>query len=143
MNFKIKKLSTDDERAFIVKYWLDSYKATSRIARMIAPKVFYKWHKKLVLSSLDKWNTILVVDESDPDLMIGFMNYTETKDAFYVNFVLVKESFRGFGLGRKMFNHAMEGTALDKVLVLIHQGDLLGLSKGFKEVIFNPYIAPN
>jgi GNAT superfamily N-acetyltransferase len=144
--FKIKLLETDSERAFITKYWLDSYHSSAPIAKMIAPKVFFKWHKKKVIDSLDRWNTLLLCDDTDPDLLIGFMNYKESDSACYINYILVKESFRGNKLGKMLFNEAFEidGNAvvrsIGKPLVMTHQGKLFGLTKYFNEVIFNPYL---
>ena len=143
--FNLKSPDTDEERLFLVKYWLDSYKNTSPIAKMIAPKVFYKWHKKAVIHALDNRETILLVDSGDINHIIGFINFYSSDSACYINYILIKEKFRKIGLARELVVSAFEipshvPKCMNKPLVLTHQGNLRGLTKYFTEVIFNPYL---
>jgi len=100
----------ENDRNFIFSKWLKNYKFSSRFAKRIKNDVFYKWHQLILENILARPSCSIVIAHptDDPDVNLGFICFETIEDLKVIHYVFVKPEFRNFGLGRTLYNHAMD-----------------------------------
>lgn len=103
------RFAQDSDKNFIFSKWLKNYKFSSRFAKRIKNDVFYKWHQLILENILSRPSTTVLIAHPDdePDVNLGFICYEDINDTKIIHYIFVKPEFRNFGLGRTLYNHAM------------------------------------
>jgi hypothetical protein len=103
------RLANLTDKNFIFSKWLKNYKFSSRFAKRIKNDVFYKWHQLILENIMARPSCSVVIAHpiDDPDVNLGFICYENQNDTKIIHYVFVKPEFRNFGLGRTLYNHAM------------------------------------
>lgn len=99
---------------FIMSKWLKNYKFSSRFTKKIKPDVYYKWHHLLIENIMGRsTSTILIANPIDePDVNLGFICFETMGSDKIIHYAFVKPEFRNFGVGKRLFNKAMDGKQL-------------------------------
>jgi len=107
IEISIREFNANDLN-FILSKWLKNYKFSSRFAKNIKPDIYYKWHHMILDNIMARPScTILIANPTDePDVNLGFICY-ETTDTKVIHYAFVKPEFRNFGIGKRLFHHAM------------------------------------
>ena len=135
---KIRPAKTKSEIDFIISYWLDFYRKSSKFARELAPSVYFKEHKGRASTAIKSGVALVLYDPQDPDFLIGFIVGVNAAHLGMdiLHMVFIKEPFRGHGLGQKLMKEFSSGGTK---LIITHQGNILGLRNSYKELVYNPY----
>lgn len=106
----VRDLIPSDDSAFVIDSWLRSYYGHSYFAQEISKAMFFKNHAEVVKRFLLRGSVKLAVKREDPDVILGYIAFEKNK----VHYVYIKESFRGFGLCRKLLqeNNFFDGTTI-------------------------------
>lgn len=101
--------ANENDKNFIFSKWLKNYKFSSRFAKRIKNDVFYKWHQLILENILRRPNTHVIIAHptDEPDVNLAFICYEVVDDTKVIHYVFVKPEFRNFGLGRTLYNYAL------------------------------------
>ena len=89
---------------FIFNSWLKSYKY-SLFARTITNTIYFSEHHKLIEKLLKSNETIVACNPNDPEQIYGYVNAGRIGGVFCLNYIYVKQSFRGLGIGKSLLNY--------------------------------------
>lgn len=104
-----------DERNFLVKSWVDSYR-DSAVAHSLADGLYTERWSELAmhlahialsdvpLSETTALEALVLADESAPDVVVAWLLHEKQT----LHYVFVREDFRRLGYARKLLQHASE-----------------------------------
>lgn len=105
---------TADDIPFLYDSWLNSYRDSPFFSKKIRSSIFFKFHRKIVSKLLEKSQVIIAAAKEDPDIIIAYIVFDETKRILH--YVYVKEPFRHLGIASKLLDIA----ALHKMELATH-----------------------
>lgn len=91
----------EDSNLFLSS-WLKSFRQ-SEFARDMKNPVYFSGHEKLIKKALSRSNTICAVNPEDHAHVFGWISFEQLSPYSILHYLYVKEKFRGFGIGRKLF----------------------------------------
>ncbi len=120
-----------EDESFILDSWLKSYYGASFFTVKIPKSVFFSHHSRLIKKLLVTSRIRLAVDPQDLGIIAGYIVYEPDK----IHYLYVKESLRGFGIGKKLLS---EANLFDrtKITHLTKKGRKIQLKMGF---VYAPY----
>lgn len=97
-----------EDRPFILNSWLNSYFDGSSFARLIPRSVFFPFHKRLILSLLDRASVtgLVVTSKEDPELLYGYGIFELLPDYQVVHYLYVKRAFGKLGIASQLVDDA-------------------------------------
>lgn len=96
-NLQIRKAKSKDV-AYITNSWLHSYRHSVR-NKGVPKKEYYYYHHKKLEDVLPRATTLVLVNENDPDQILGYICYERaSNDVIVIHYIMLKGIFRGNGL---------------------------------------------
>jgi GNAT superfamily N-acetyltransferase len=132
MAFKLRKLDeAKGDLDFVVKYWLDSYRAVGWLGQNVRARFYGKYHKQLIEQAIKDCQTVVLEDEKVSGLLIGFINYAPES---MINYYYIKKDFRGKGLEEELIK-----LAIGKATEIFFTHEINYLKNIDVNYNFNPY----
>lgn len=126
------------DRALILNAWLKSYRRAF-CTEGITNTIFYAEHHEVAKSILDRGCVIIACDDTDPNVIIGFIAAEVVDVALVVHYVYVKNSFRGFGIGKLLYE-TLKAQENPEIIYASHMTDNVSRAAKRREIIYNPYL---
>lgn len=89
---------------FILSSWLKSFR-DSEFAKEMSNAVYFAGHQRLVKDAIARSRIVVAVNPGDPRQIYGWICFEQKGDYQVLHYFYVKEIYRGFGLGTKLFNY--------------------------------------
>lgn len=97
--------SNSSDMPFIYSSWLKTYKFSSPFTKRIKSSIFFQKHHDLIEDAVNRGMEIFVACPKDgEETIIGYMAIERDKNA--INFVYIKDPFRGFGIARLLYEES-------------------------------------
>lgn len=99
--------------AFILDAWITNYQRSREVADLV-PSVYCPAQRTQILRLLRAGKAVVAFNRDRPDQLFGFIAYERDDNAkvVVVHYVYAKKTFRGFGIGARLVDHAVRGTEL-------------------------------
>ena len=136
---RLRKANQEDVN-FIFNAWLKSYKF-SYFARNITNTIFFAEHHKIIERLLKSYDTIVACNDSDPTQIYGFINAGSTEGIFTLNYVYVKQAFRGLGIAKVLFN-AFDPD-ITTASIYTHHARIADRLSAKYNLVYHPYVMIN
>lgn len=141
------RLMNKDDIPFVTKSILMSYRAGCRHIRAINKDSYLRGHNQLILKLLshESTETMILADDKDDSLILGFISYSKIGKANVLNYLYVRNDFRESGIASVLLKEWREKQILDPAcLVMSHLTDNIKPARfkklGFEKVYYDPYI---
>ncbi len=126
------------DHAFILNAWLKSYRKAFP-TEGITNTIYYAEHHEIIKSILDKGNVIIACDDTNPDVIVGFIAAEVVDVALVIHYAYVKNSFRGYGIAKLMYD-TLAAPENPEITYCTHLTDPISNACKRREIIFNPYL---
>jgi GNAT superfamily N-acetyltransferase len=102
-----------DDASFVLSSWLKSFfrhrSAWQSMVRL-TERQYFKGHHELLRWIITRSETVVACPADDPGLICGWCCYQPLTPVCVVHYVYVKDKYRGFGIGRQLFEAATAGS---------------------------------
>lgn len=126
------------DRALILNAWLKSYRKAFA-AEGISNTIYYAEHHEVARSILERGCVVVACDDTNPDVIIGFIAAEVVDEALVIHYLYVKNSFRGFGIGKLLYE-TVRAQENPEIVYCTHMTDQVAKPAKRREVIYNPYL---
>jgi hypothetical protein len=89
--------ASPEHRPFVVGTWMKAMRRAPEFVYM-SDDTYYNWARKHVSFYVEQNPTLVALDPEDLDIVIGFLNYTDTT----CNFTYIRKDFRGNGIYKRL-----------------------------------------
>ena len=101
--------ATGADANFVLSSWLKSFFRNRQmwVPLPLAEHEYFHGHHRLLEKLLQRASVVVACDQQDPSQILGWLCYEmirEPKEILVVHFVYVKSAYRGFGVGRQLWN---------------------------------------
>lgn len=90
---------------FLYSTWLNSYRCDSKIGKSTKKSVYFGEYYSVVDSILEKAKTLIACLSEEPNVIVGFLVF----EPQVLHYCFTKESFRGLGVARSLYDRAFGG----------------------------------
>lgn len=103
---KIRQANAED-----ISFVLNSYYLCARNSSPyshVPNDVFSTYYNPILISTISKSNTLIACNDSDPDVILGYIVYAHLTEASIptIHMLYVKKAFRSMGIARALFKEA-------------------------------------
>lgn len=133
LKIKIRQYK-DLDKDYIIKTWLDSNYKNTDACNTIKKSVYYTNHNIIINRIFDDCVKVIACDDTDEDLILGWLVGELKKDCDVLHFLYVRKEFRRKGVGRLLFKNFSTCNSV----VTSHHGRISPSIVG-DSVTFNPY----
>jgi ribosomal protein S18 acetylase RimI-like enzyme len=122
--------------SFIYDSWLKCYKHDSAIGKACRSRIFFDNYKLTIDYLLNHPHTkvLIACNPDERDVLYGYLVCTKGT----LHFSLVKEAFRGLGIGRSLFNAAFSNP--NSVICSHKTFSVEKIFHTHKQLEFNPFV---
>lgn len=130
------RAACNDDLNFILNSWLKSNRKTHKTES----KVYYEYYSQVVIELLRRSQTLVVVQEEYPDIIVGYLCFEYTRSIPTLHYLYVKELWRNRGVAQMLLNSVLSSP--NQLCICTHQtpASKKYLSDRYKSSIYNPYI---
>lgn len=101
MNDVVLRPARSGDAGFLCSSWLHSFRDSCMVWG-VGNDTYYNRHHAVISNLVTRGVTLLAVLESDPDHILGFINYEVWQGKLVFHYVFVKPLFRKMGLAKMM-----------------------------------------
>ncbi len=123
---------------FITSSWLKSNRH-GYMVRSVPNNIYYYNHHKILEELLPRSVVLVACNAEDPDQILGWMCAEVVDTAMVIHYVYVKQSFRKFGIAKRIVN-LMKTTEDPPAVMATHSNPEVRDLLKEKNIIYNPYI---
>lgn len=126
---------------FLTSTWLKSYRDAPAV-RGVPNRVYYYYHHKVLEALLTRCTVMVACYDHTPDQILGYVCAELFDSALVVHYVYTKQTFRGFGVARKLVKHLIDAEKPPAVLYTHKTKDVFPIERKMKGEgwIFHPYM---
>lgn len=99
--WKIRRAKQGDHN-LILSYWLNSFYHGSALTGAMSRDAFYKPHEILIKRALIDGVALVACDPLDEEIIYGFIVGKNGPYHDILHYIMVKESFQGFGIAKEL-----------------------------------------
>ena len=142
--FQYRSFNSSGDTDFLFSSWLHSYRNATKEwpwFEKLGNELFYTTQKKRIEKVMEEATVLVICNPEDESQIFGYIVFEKNDRQFVLHYMYMKQSYRGFGLGKGVFASLFNPEEDQVVYTHLTNAGLSFLrSLGLKtKPVFNPY----